>query len=194
MLIDLGRNDVGRVSKTGSVAADREVCVERYSHVMHIVSRSKATCAMGSRTWMCCKATFPAGTVSGAPKIRAIEIIQRTRTVQAQHLRRRDRLHRLVRRCRHRDRDPHRGDPGRPATRSGRRRRRLRLRSVDRVGRNNEQGTRAVPRGGASGERALSHVARGFDITAPVTRTHRTTATCPRRRLPTVRRPSVRSR
>ncbi len=76
MLIDLGRNDVGRVSKTGSVKVADSFVIERYSHVMHIVSEVQGELRDGLSYMDVLKATFPAGTVSGAPKIRAIEIIQ----------------------------------------------------------------------------------------------------------------------
>jgi anthranilate synthase component 1 len=76
MLIDLGRNDVGRVSKTGSVRVAESFVVERYSHVMHIVSQVEGDLQEGLSYMDVVKATFPAGTVSGAPKIRALEIIQ----------------------------------------------------------------------------------------------------------------------
>ncbi|WP_291223330.1 anthranilate synthase component I [Dokdonella sp.] len=76
MLIDLGRNDVGRVSKTGSVQLTESFIVERYSHVMHIVSQVEGELRDGLSYMDVLKATFPAGTVSGAPKIRAIEVIQ----------------------------------------------------------------------------------------------------------------------
>jgi anthranilate synthase component I len=76
MLIDLGRNDVGRVSKTGSVELSESFVVERYSHVMHIVSQVEGDIRDDLSYMDVIKATFPAGTVSGAPKIRALEIIQ----------------------------------------------------------------------------------------------------------------------
>ena len=76
MLIDLGRNDVGRVSKTGTVTLSESFVVERYSHVMHIVSQVEGELRDGLSYMDVLKATFPAGTVSGAPKIRAIEIIR----------------------------------------------------------------------------------------------------------------------
>jgi anthranilate synthase component 1 len=76
MLIDLGRNDVGRVSKTGSVHLAESFCIERYSHVMHIVSQVEGDLKPELNYMDVLKATFPAGTVSGAPKIRALEIIQ----------------------------------------------------------------------------------------------------------------------
>jgi anthranilate synthase component 1 len=75
MLIDLGRNDVGRIAQTGSVRLTEKMIVERYSHVMHIVSNVEAKIADGIDAIDVLKATFPAGTVSGAPKIRAMEII-----------------------------------------------------------------------------------------------------------------------
>ncbi|WP_395788655.1 anthranilate synthase component I [Aquimonas sp.] len=76
MLIDLGRNDVGRVSRTGSVSVPDQFLIERYSHVMHIVSQVEGELADGLDFSDVLRATFPAGTVSGAPKIRALEIIQ----------------------------------------------------------------------------------------------------------------------
>jgi anthranilate synthase component 1 len=76
MLIDLGRNDVGRVSRTGTVSLTESFVIERYSHVMHIVSQVEGELRDGLSYMDVLKATFPAGTVSGAPKIRAIEIIQ----------------------------------------------------------------------------------------------------------------------
>ena len=75
MLVDLGRNDVGRVAKGGSVAVTDLLVVERYSHVMHIVSGVTGIIADGKDQFDVMKACFPAGTVSGAPKIRAMEII-----------------------------------------------------------------------------------------------------------------------
>jgi len=75
MLIDLGRNDVGRVAKTGSVELTDKMIIERYSHVMHIVSNVTAQLDGKLDAIDVLRATFPAGTVSGAPKIRAMEII-----------------------------------------------------------------------------------------------------------------------
>ena len=75
MLIDLGRNDVGRVSEPGSVRVGEQFGIERYSHVMHIVSEVQGKLRGGMKFADILKATFPAGTVSGAPKIRALEII-----------------------------------------------------------------------------------------------------------------------
>jgi anthranilate synthase component 1 len=76
MLVDLGRNDVGRVSEIGTVKVTELMTVERYSHVMHIVSNVQGTLARGRSGFDVLRATFPAGTVSGAPKIRAMEIIE----------------------------------------------------------------------------------------------------------------------
>ena len=76
MLIDLGRNDLGRISETGSVEVSDSFAVERYSHVMHIVSQVQGTVREGLSYMDVLKATFPAGTLSGAPKVRALEIIQ----------------------------------------------------------------------------------------------------------------------
>jgi len=75
MLIDLGRNDVGRVSEIGTVKVTEKMVIERYSHVMHIVSNVAGELQSGLNALDVLKATFPAGTLSGAPKIRAMEII-----------------------------------------------------------------------------------------------------------------------
>jgi anthranilate synthase component 1 len=75
MLVDLGRNDLGRVSKYGTVETYNLMVIERYSHVMHIVSSVRGELAEGCDQFDVVKACFPAGTVSGAPKIRAMEII-----------------------------------------------------------------------------------------------------------------------
>jgi len=76
MLVDLGRNDVGRVSEPGSVNVSELMVIERYSHVMHIVSNVRGTISAGNDSYDVIRACFPAGTVSGAPKIRAMEIIE----------------------------------------------------------------------------------------------------------------------
>jgi len=76
MLVDLGRNDVGRVSAIGSVEVTELMGVERYSHVMHIVSNIRGLLADGKNSFDVFRAAFPAGTVSGSPKIRAMEIIE----------------------------------------------------------------------------------------------------------------------
>ncbi len=75
MLVDLGRNDLGRVSQTHSVDVNEQFTIERYSHVMHIVSNVRGRLKDGLDSFDVLEASFPAGTVSGAPKIRAMEII-----------------------------------------------------------------------------------------------------------------------
>ncbi|NKB77140.1 MAG: anthranilate synthase component I [Gammaproteobacteria bacterium] len=76
MLIDLGRNDVGRVSKIGTVEVTDKMAIEKYSHVMHIVSNVRGQIKPGLDAIDVLKATFPAGTLSGAPKVRAMEIFE----------------------------------------------------------------------------------------------------------------------
>jgi anthranilate synthase component 1 len=82
MLIDLGRNDAGRVSQTGSVQVTEKMVVERYSHVMHIVSNVTGKLREGLTPIDVLRATFPAGTVTGAPKVRAMEIIDELEPVK----------------------------------------------------------------------------------------------------------------
>jgi len=82
MLVDLGRNDAGRVAQTGSVHVTEQMIVERYSHVMHIVSNVDAKIKPGLTAIDVLRATFPAGTVSGAPKVRAMEIIDELEPVK----------------------------------------------------------------------------------------------------------------
>jgi anthranilate synthase component 1 len=82
MLVDLGRNDVGRVAQTGSVRVTEQMVIERYSHVMHIVSNVEGKLKPGLRALDVLRATFPAGTVSGAPKVRAMEIIDELEPVK----------------------------------------------------------------------------------------------------------------
>jgi len=82
MLIDLGRNDVGRVAAIGSVRVTEQMVVERYSHVMHIVSNVEGRAAPGVDAIDVFKASFPAGTVTGAPKVRAMEIIDELEPVK----------------------------------------------------------------------------------------------------------------
>lgn len=76
MLIDLGRNDVGRVSEIGTVEVTDNMAIEKYSHVMHIVSNVQGKIKPGLDAIDVLKATFPAGTLSGAPKVRAMEIFE----------------------------------------------------------------------------------------------------------------------
>ena len=75
MLVDLGRNDVGRVAEYNTVAIDEEMIVERFSHVMHLTSQVSGRLQPGKSAFDAFRATFPAGTLSGAPKIRAMEIL-----------------------------------------------------------------------------------------------------------------------
>jgi anthranilate synthase component 1 len=82
MLIDLGRNDAGRVARTGSVEVTDTMVIERYSHVMHIVSQVEADLADGLTATDAIRSAFPAGTLSGAPKIRAMEIINELEPVR----------------------------------------------------------------------------------------------------------------
>jgi anthranilate synthase component 1 len=82
MLIDLGRNDVGRVAATGSVKVTEKMVVERYSHVMHIVSNVEGRVRPGLGAIDVLKASFPAGTVTGAPKVRAMQIIDELEPVK----------------------------------------------------------------------------------------------------------------
>jgi anthranilate synthase component 1 len=82
MLIDLARNDIGRITQTGSVKVTDAFVVERYSHVMHIVSNVEGLLKPGLTNMDVLRATFPAGTLSGAPKIRAMEIIDELEPVK----------------------------------------------------------------------------------------------------------------
>ncbi len=82
MLVDLGRNDLGRVCKPGSVKVTELMGIEKYSHVMHIVSNVEGILKLGRRATDLFNATFPAGTVTGAPKIRAMEIIEELEPVK----------------------------------------------------------------------------------------------------------------
>jgi anthranilate synthase component 1 len=75
MLIDLARNDVGRIAEIGSVKVTEQMVIERYSHVMHLVSHVEGRLKPGLSNLDVLRATFPAGTLSGAPKVRAMEII-----------------------------------------------------------------------------------------------------------------------
>lgn len=82
MLVDLARNDIGRVCKPGSVKVDQLMVIERYSHVIHIVSNVRGDLMDDKDAFDLIRATFPAGTVSGAPKIRAMEIIEELESVK----------------------------------------------------------------------------------------------------------------
>jgi len=82
MLVDLARNDIGRVCAFGSISVPEFMSVERYSHVMHIVSQVEGRIAPGRTAYDLMRATFPAGTVSGAPKVRAMQIIAEKEPVE----------------------------------------------------------------------------------------------------------------
>ena len=75
MLVDLGRNDIGRVAQPGTVEVERLATVERFSHLMHIVSQVRGTLREGLDAFDAFDALFPAGTLSGAPKVRAMQLI-----------------------------------------------------------------------------------------------------------------------
>ncbi len=82
MLVDLGRNDSGRVAQTGSVQVNQFMMVEKYSHVMHLVSNVRAQLTKGKDAFDVLSATFPAGTLTGAPKVRAMQIISELEKVK----------------------------------------------------------------------------------------------------------------
>ena len=82
MLIDLARNDIGRIAKTGTVKVTDAFCVERYSHVMHIVSNVEGTLLDGMTSMDVLRATFPAGTLTGAPKVHAMELIDQLEPIK----------------------------------------------------------------------------------------------------------------
>ncbi len=82
MLIDLARNDIGRIAKIGSVKVTEAFCVERYSHVMHIVSNVEGELLDGMSNMDVLKATFPAGTLTGAPKVHAMEVIDKLEPIK----------------------------------------------------------------------------------------------------------------
>jgi anthranilate synthase component 1 len=82
MLVDLGRNDLGRIAAIGSVQVNQYMIVERYSHVMHLVSNVRAQLAEGKDCFDVMRASFPAGTLTGAPKVRAMEIIGELETAR----------------------------------------------------------------------------------------------------------------
>jgi anthranilate synthase component 1 len=82
MLIDLARNDIGRIAKVGSVKVTQAFGIERYSHVMHIVSNVEGMLKDGLTAMDVLKATFPAGTLTGAPKVHAMELIDELEPVK----------------------------------------------------------------------------------------------------------------
>jgi anthranilate synthase component I len=82
MLIDLARNDIGRIARIGSVKVTEAFAVERYSHVMHIVSNVEGELLAGMSNMDVLKATFPAGTLTGAPKVHAMEVIDKLEPIK----------------------------------------------------------------------------------------------------------------
>src|SRR6202012_2263067 len=82
MLIDLARNDVGRIAQIGSVVVTDKMAIEKYSHVQHIVSSVEGKLKPGITNFDVLRATFPAGTLSGAPKVRAMELIDELEPVK----------------------------------------------------------------------------------------------------------------
>jgi hypothetical protein len=159
MLIDLARNDIGRIAKTGSVKVTEAFGIERYSHVMHIVSNVEGVLKDGMSSLDVLRASFPAGTLSGAPKIHAMEIIDELETQRARRLWRRGGLPELCRRHGRGHRDPHRRDQGPDAVRAGGRRHRGRLGAGDGV-----EGDR--------GEEARGHARRRTGRRRLLNRTH----------------------
>ncbi len=113
MLVDLARNDLQKVCEPGTVAVTEFMTVERFSHIMHLVSSVEGAVRADASAIDVFRATFPAGTLSGAPKPRALEINRRARASQARRVRGCRRLLRLRGRRRPRDRDPDRPHPGR---------------------------------------------------------------------------------
>ncbi len=106
MLVDLARNDVGRIARFGTMHVDELMTLERYSHVMHLTSQVSGDLVEGRSPIDVLRATLPAGTVSGAPKVRAMEIIDALEPVKRGPVCRRRRLRRLLRQPRHRHRHP----------------------------------------------------------------------------------------
>jgi anthranilate synthase component 1 len=85
MLVDLGRNDIGRVAEYGTVSVDELMVIEKYSHVMHIVSHVTGTLRKGLDAFDVLRASFPAGTLTGAPKVRTMEIIEELEPTRRAH-------------------------------------------------------------------------------------------------------------
>ena len=145
MLLDLGRNDVGRVAKIGTVDPNEQFIIERYSHVMHIVSNVDGALADGHDALSALLAGLPAGTVSGAPKVRAMQIIDELEAEKRGVYGGGVGYFAAQRRHGHLHRAAHRGGEGRHALHPGRRRRRLRQRPGSRVPGDRQQGQGADP-------------------------------------------------
>ncbi len=146
MLVDLGRNDLGRVCKPGTVEVPEFATIERYSHVMHIVSTVVGELRDDQSAFDALVATYPAGTLTGAPKVRAMEIIDELEPTRRGAVRRHRRLLRVRRRHGHRDHDPDRAAARRHRLRPGRRRHRGRLRPRGRGAGDPQQGQRGARR------------------------------------------------
>ena len=142
MLVDLGRNDLGRVCEYGSVKVDELMAVETYSHVMHIVSQVSGTLRDGVTPMDALRASLPVGTLSGAPKIRAMQIIDELEPVGRGPYGGGGRLPVLHRRPRHVHLHPLRLRQGRPRAHPGRRRHRRRLGAGLRGARDRGEGRR----------------------------------------------------
>ena len=115
MLVDLARNDVGRVVRFGTEKVDELMTIERYSHIMHITSQVSGELAEDKGPIDVLRATLPAGTLSGAPKVRAMQIIDELERTKRGVYGGRGRLHRLLGQHRHRHRHPHHGGLARRA-------------------------------------------------------------------------------
>ena len=149
MLVDLGRNDLGRVSQFGTVRVPQFMGLERYSHVMHLVSIVEGKLADDQDRLDALVACFPAGTVSGAPKVRAMEIIAELEPDRRGIYAGRGRLSRLRRQPRFLHHDPHARHHRHARDGAGGRRHRRRFESVGGVPGDAGQGEGADPRAGA---------------------------------------------
>jgi anthranilate synthase component 1 len=145
MLVDLGRNDIGKISEFGSVNVERYMSVERFSHVMHIGSTIRGTIRPDRDALHAVDAVLPAGTLSGAPKLRACEIINELENNKRGHLRRRHRLSRFRGQSGHLHRHPHRVQKERQGVRPLRRGHRSRQCAGKRVSGMHQQGRRGDP-------------------------------------------------
>ena len=150
MLVDLARNDLGRVVEFGSLELDELMTLECYSHVMHLTSQVSGRLSAEATPIDVLRATLPAGTVSGAPKVRAMEIIDDLEPVKAGSLCGRGGIYRLLRQPRHRTGDSHDAGVRRQGIGAGRRRDRGRLGGSRGACRMREQGASAAGSGAGS--------------------------------------------
>src|SRR5213079_1334310 len=158
MLVDLGRNDVGRVAQFGSVRVTDLLAIERYSHVQHLVSEVRGRLREGYDALDVFKACFPAGTVTGAPKVRAMQIIDELEPERRGPYAGAVGYVGWGAEPGHRHRDPRRPRPQGPRHRAGGRGHRRRLRSGSRVRRNGSQGAGRVEGPGARAGRGLTYI------------------------------------